>query len=193
MTALAVIGLFAAGVVAYIIGTYNSLVSLREQVLNAFKQIDVQLKRRYDLIPNLIASVKGYMEFEKDTLEAVISARNQAINVQAGDMKAMAEKEGMLTQALTRFMAVVERYPDLKANENVKPLMEQLTTTENQLGFARQFYNDLATRFNIMQEVFPSNLIANNFGFTRSELFELPEGAAERQTPAVDLSIRPKA
>lgn len=180
------------GVALWVAATYNGLVSLRNQVLNGFKQIDVQLKRRYDLIPNLIESVKGYMEFEKDTLTAVIQARNQAINVQAGDLKAMAEKEGMLSQVMTRFMAVMEKYPDLKANENVKTLMEELTHCENQLGFARQFYNDLVTRYNTMQQVFPTNIIAGNFGFTPSELFELAEGATERATPKVDLSMRPK-
>lgn len=193
MTFLAVLLLLGLGVVVWGVATYNSLVALKNQVLNAFKQIDVQLKRRWDLIPNLVEAAKGYMEFEKDTLTAVIQARSQSISVQAGDLKQLAEKEGALTQALTRFMAVMEKYPDLKANENVKTLMEELTHTENSLGFARQFYNDLVTRFNILQQTFPTNLIALNFGFSPAELFELPEGAAERAVPKVDLSIRPKA
>lgn len=188
MTVLAVLGLLAAAVVAWVIAAYNGLIALRNQVLNAFKQIDVQLKRRYDLIPNLVNTVKGYMKFESDTLEKVIAARNQAVAVPAGDLKQLAEKEGVLTQALTRFMAVVEQYPDLKANQNVKTLMEELTHTENQLGFARQLYNDLVTRYNIMQQTFPTNLIASNFGFALAELFELPEGAAERAVPKVDLT-----
>jgi len=168
---------------------YNNLVSLKNQVANAWKQIDVQLKRRHDLIPNLIASVKGEMQFEQDTLEKVIQARNSA--VAARGVADSAEKENQLTQTLSRLFALAENYPTLKANENVRSLMEELTSTENKIGFARQFYNDLATRFNTAQQVFPDNLIAQAFKFQTVELFEIT-APAEREVPAVDLNIRPK-
>jgi LemA protein len=168
---------------------YNNLVSLKNQVANAWKQIDVQLKRRHDLIPNLIASVKGEMQFEQDTLEKVIQARNSA--VAARGVADSAEKENQLTQTLSRLFALAENYPNLKANENVKTLMEELTSTENKIGFARQFYNDLATRFNTAQQIFPDNLIAQAFKFQTVELFEITV-PAEREVPAVDLSLRPK-
>jgi LemA protein len=168
---------------------YNNLVSLKNQVANAWKQIDVQLKRRHDLIPNLIASVKGEMQFEQDTLEKVIQARNSA--VAARGVADSAEKENQLTQTLSRLFALAENYPTLKANENVRGLMEELTSTENKIGFARQFYNDLATRFNTAQQIFPDNLIAQTFKFQTVELFEIT-APAEREVPAVDLNIRPK-
>ena len=168
---------------------YNNLVSLKNQVANAWKQIDVQLKRRHDLIPNLIASVKGEMQFEQDTLEKVIQARNSA--VAARGVADSAEKENQLTATLSRLFALAENYPTLKANENVKALMEELTSTENKIGFARQFYNDLATRFNTAQQIFPDNLIAQAFKFQTVELFEITV-PAEREVPAVDLNIRPK-
>jgi len=168
---------------------YNNLVSLKNQVANAWKQIDVQLKRRHDLIPNLIASVKGEMQFEQDTLEKVIQARNSA--VAARGVADSAEKENQLTQTLSRLFALAENYPTLKANENVRSLMEELTSTENKIGFARQFYNDLATRFNTAQQIFPDNLIAQAFKFQTVELFEI-SAPAEREVPAVDLNIRPK-
>jgi LemA protein len=168
---------------------YNNLVSLKNQVANAWKQIDVQLKRRHDLIPNLIASVKGEMQFEQDTLEKVIQARNSA--VAARGVADSAEKENQLTQTLSRLFALAENYPTLKANENVRGLMEELTSTENKIGFARQFYNDLATRFNTAQQIFPDNLIAQAFKFQTVELFEITV-PAEREVPAVDLNIRPK-
>jgi LemA protein len=168
---------------------YNNLVSLKNQVANAWKQIDVQLKRRHDLIPNLIASVKGEMQFEQDTLEKVIQARNSA--VAARGVADSAEKENQLTQTLSRLFALAENYPTLKANENVRSLMEELTSTENKIGFARQFYNDLATRFNTAQQIFPDNLIAQAFKFQTVELFEVT-APAEREVPAVDLNIRPK-
>jgi LemA protein len=168
---------------------YNNLVSLKNQVANAWKQIDVQLKRRHDLIPNLIASVKGEMQFEQDTLEKVIQARNSA--VAARGVADSAEKENQLTQTLSRLFALAENYPTLKANENVRSLMEELTSTENKIGFARQFYNDLATRFNTAQQIFPDNLIAQAFKFQSVELFEIT-APAEREVPAVDLNIRPK-
>jgi LemA protein len=169
---------------------YNNLVSLKNQVANAWKQIDVQLKRRHDLIPNLIASVKGEMQFEQDTLEKVIQARNSA--VAARGVADSAEKENQLTQTLSRLFALAENYPNLKANENVRALMEELTSTENKIGFARQFYNDLATRFNTAQQIFPDNLIAQAFKFQPVELFEIT-APAEREVPAVDLNIRPRA
>ncbi len=168
---------------------YNNLVSLKNQVANAWKQIDVQLKRRHDLIPNLIASVKGEMQFEQDTLEKVIQARNSA--VAARGVADSAEKENQLTQTLSRLFALAENYPTLKANENVRGLMEELSSTENKIGFARQFYNDLATRFNTAQQIFPDNLIAQAFKFQTVELFEIT-APAEREVPAVDLNIRPK-
>ncbi len=156
--------------------------------MNGWKQIDVQLKRRHDLIPNLIASVKGEMQFEQDTLEKVIAARNSA--VAARGVADAAEKENALTQTLSRLFALAENYPNLKANESVKALMEELSSTENKIGFARQFYNDIATRFNIAQQVFPDSLIAQAFKFQPVELFAITE-AAEREVPKVDLGLRP--
>ena len=168
---------------------YNNLVTLKNQVANAWKQIDVQLKRRHDLIPNLIASVKGEMQFEQDTLEKVIQARNSAVAAQG--VADTAARENQLTQTLSRLFALAENYPNLKANESVKALMEELSSTENKIGFARQFYNDIATRFNIAQQVFPDSLIAQAFKFQPVELFEIKD-AAEREVPQVDLSLRPK-
>ena len=175
--------------VLWAIWRYNNLIALKNQVSNAWKQIDVQLKRRHDLIPNLVASVKGEMQFEQDTLEKVIAARNSA--VAARGVADAAEKENVLTQTLSRLFALAENYPNLKANESVKALMEELTSTENKIGFARQFYNDIATRFNIAQQVFPDSLIAQTFKFQPVELFEIKE-PAEREVPQVDLSLRPK-
>ncbi len=169
------------------IAMYNRLISLRNQVENGWKQIDVQLKRRHDLIPNLVNTVKGVMEFERDTLTQVIEARARAIA--ATSPADAARKEGELTQALGRLFALAENYPTLRSNENVKMLQEELSSTENKVGFARQFYNDIAMRFNIAQETFPTNLFASAFGFKRAELFEIAE-AAEREVPVVDLSMR---
>jgi LemA protein len=166
---------------------YNRLVTLRNQVRNGWKQIDVQLKRRHDLIPNLVNSVRGYMEFEQETLERVITARNAAAS--ASGVADAAAKENVLTGALSRLFALAENYPTLKANENVSRLQEELSSTENRIGFARQFYNDIATKFNISQEVFPGNLIATLFRFQPSELFEITE-AREREVPQVDLSLK---
>jgi LemA protein len=165
---------------------YNNLVSLKYQVANAWKQIDVQLKRRHDLIPNLIAAVRGEMQFEQDTLEKVIAARNSAVS--ARGVAETAEKENALTQTLSRLFALAENYPTLKANESVRTLMEELTSTENKIGFARQFYNDVATRFNTAQNVFPDNFIAQAFKFQPVELFEITD-ATEREVPKVDLNI----
>ena len=171
----------------WIIGAYNGLVALKNRVANAWKQIDVQLKRRHDLIPNLVNTVRGAMEFERDTLTQVMEARARAQSA-TGPADA-ARKEGELSQALGRLIAVAENYPVLKANENVKMLQEELSSTENKVGFARQFYNDIATTFNTAQQTFPSNMFAAALGFKPSELFEITD-ATERQVPAVDLSMR---
>jgi LemA protein len=158
------------------IASYNGLVSLRQQVSNAFGQIDVQLKRRYDLIPNLVETVKGYMKHESDTLERVIAARNRAVT--ATGVKEKAEAETQVTQALNGFFALSEAYPDLKANQNMLSLQEELKGTENKVAFARQYYNDIVTAYNTKIEAFPSNIFASMGGFTRRELFELDEPAA---------------
>ncbi len=173
--------------VFWIVAKYNGLVTLRNQVQNGWKQIDVQLKRRHDLIPNLVQTVKGQMQFEQDTLEKVVQARNAAVS--AKGVADSAAKENMLTGALNKLFALVENYPQLKSNENVKQLQEELTSTENKISFARQFYNDIATKFNIAQQVFPANIIAGMFGFTASELFEI-KSEAEREVPNVDLSLK---
>src|SRR5436190_3980098 len=173
--------------VIWIVGSYNSLVSRRNQVRNAWRQIDVQLKRRHDLIPNLVNAVRGSMDFEKDTLTQVMEARAKALTA-TGPADA-AQKEGQLSQALGRLIAVAENYPTLKSNENVKMLMEELSATENKVGFSRQFYNDIATNFNTAQQVFPTNILAGNFGFKPAELFEITD-AKDREVPAVDLSRR---
>jgi LemA protein len=173
--------------ILWVIGAYNRLVGLRNQKENGWRQIDVQLKRRHDLIPNLVNTVKGAMEFERDTLTAVMDARARAMAA-AGPADA-SRKEGELTQAIGRLFAVAENYPQLKANENVKMLQEELSATENKVGFARQFYNDIATKYNIARETFPTNLIAGQFGFGPAELFEIAD-ASERQVPTVDLSMR---
>jgi LemA protein len=169
------------------ISLYNRLIGLKNQVLNGWRQIDVQLKRRHDLIPNLVNTVRGAMEFERDTLTQVMEARSRAVSA-TGPADA-ARKEGELSQALGRLFAVAENYPTLRANENVKMLQEELTSTENKVGFARQFYNDIATKFNTSQQTFPSNMFASALGFTSAELFEITD-AAERQVPSVDLSMR---
>jgi LemA protein len=183
---LVVAAVFAA---IWAIWRYNNLVSLRNQVANGWRQIDVQLKRRHDLIPNLVQAVKGEMQFERDTLERVIQARNTA--VAARGVADAADKENALTQTLSRLFALAENYPNLKSNEQVRALMEELSSTENRIGFARQFYNDIATRFNTSQQVFPDNLIAQAFKFQPVELFELRE-EAERAVPKVDLGLPPQ-
>ncbi|HSQ00075.1 MAG TPA: LemA family protein [Candidatus Dormibacteraeota bacterium] len=172
--------------VVWAIFTYNRLVALKNQVANGWKQIDVQLKRRHDLIPNLVSAVRGYMEYERDTLERVINARNQAAGATSVQQSNAAEAD--LTRALRQLFAVAENYPQLRANENVMQLQEQLTTTENQLGFARQYYNDVVMRFNTQQDVFPANLIASHFGFQHAELFAADE--SDRAVPPVDLSLK---
>jgi LemA protein len=172
----------------WVMGAYNSLVSLKNQVINAWKQIDVQLKRRHDLIPNLVNTVKGAMEFERGTLEAVISARNKAVSAQG--VASTAKAEGELTQALGRLFALTENYPDLKSSANVLQLQEELTSTENKIGFARQLYNDVATQYNTRQMQFPTNLVAGLAKASPAELWEI-EDAAERAVPTVDLSMKP--
>ncbi len=172
---------------AWVAGIYNSLVALRNEVLNAWKQIDVQLKRRYDLIPNLVEAVKGAMNFEQKTLTMVIEARAKAMSAQGVAEKAASEN--MLTGALRQLFALVENYPNLKSNENVLKLHEELVSTENRIGFSRQFYNDMATKFNIAQQVFPTNIIAGMFGFKIAQLFEITD-AAEKQAPKVDLNLK---
>jgi LemA protein len=173
--------------IALAIGGYNSLIQIRNQVRNAWKQIDVQLKRRHDLIPNLVNAVKGQMEFEKGTLESVIKARAAAVG--ANNIVDSMAKEDVLTSALSKLFAVVENYPALKANESVQPLMEELTTTENQITFARQFYNDITTTYNTKLEIFPTNLFASSFGFKLFPLFQVKD-TAEREVPTVDLSLK---
>src|SRR5688572_22850156 len=182
----ALILLVAIGIIAvWAIASYNRLIGLRNQVANGWRQIDVQLKRRHDLIPNLVNTVRGAMDFERDTLTAVMEARAKALTA-TGPADA-AQKEGQLSQALGRLLAVAENYPTLTANQNVKMLQEELSATENKVGFARQFYNDIATKFNTAQQVFPTNLLAGMFGFTAAELFEITE-SSERAVPVVDLS-----
>lgn len=180
-----VLGILVLGIV-WIIWAYNLLISLSHGIQNAWKQIDVQLKRRHDLIPNLVESVKGYMRYEQETLEKVMEARAKA--VASRGVKESAEAEDLLTQSLGKIFALMENYPELKANQNVLRLQEELTTTENQIAFSRQYYNDLVMRFNMRQEVFPSNLVARFFNFKPSEFFSVAE--AERATPRVDLSLR---
>src|ERR687895_1133733 len=177
-----------AVIVLWVIGAYNGLVSLKNQVLNAWKQIDVQLKRRHDLIPNLVNTVKGALDFERSTLEAVIVARNRAVG--ATGVRQTAKAEGELTQALGRLFALTEAYPDLKATGNVAQLQEELTSTENKIGFARQLYNDTATQYNSVQQQFPANMVAGLAGTKPAELWEIAD-AAERAVPAVDLSMKP--
>lgn len=173
----------------WVIIVYNKLISLRNEVQNAWKQIDVQLKRRHDLIPNLVSIVKGAMEFEQDTLEKVINARARAVSARSLQEKAIAED--MLTQALGKLFAVMENYPQLRSNENILQLQEELTSTENRISFARQLYNDLVVNYRIKQEVFPNNIIASIFsGFEKEEYFQAQE--ADRAVPRADVSIRPK-
>lgn len=176
-----------AVVVVWVIAAFNGLVSLKNQALNGWKQIDVQLKRRHDLIPNLVETVKGVMNFEQSTLTRVIEARNRAISAQSIADKAA--QENALTGALRQLFALFENYPVLKSNESALKLQEEIVSTENRIGFARQFYNDIATRFNIAQQTFPTNVIAGIFGFRQAELFEITD-ASEREAPKVDLDLK---
>ncbi|MBN1296780.1 LemA family protein [bacterium] len=171
-----------AGLVIWVFGMYNGLVRLRNAVKNAWSQIDVQLKRRHDLIPNLVETVKGYAAHEKDTLERVIAARNFAVTA-SGPAEA-GKAEGALTGALKSLFAVAEAYPDLKANQNFLALQEELTSTENRIAFSRQAYNDAVMQYNNKTEMVPTNIIAGMFNFKPSEFFEI-EIPEERQTPKV--------
>ena len=168
-----------------VIGMYNLLVRLRNQVKNAWSQIDVQLKRRHDLIPNLVETVKGYMKHERETLENITNARSRAMGAGTVGEKARAESE--LDGAMNKFFLVVENYPDLKANQNFLSLQEELTSTENKISFARQAYNDQTMFFNNKIEIFPSNIIAGMFNFQPAEFFEV-EDESERKAPKVDFS-----
>ncbi|TVP55845.1 MAG: LemA family protein [Gemmatimonadales bacterium] len=189
-----IILLIMMGLLAFfLISMYNRLVKLRERFRNAFAQIDVQLKRRYDLIPNLVEIAKGYMKHERETLEAVIQARNQASQAEKkaaanpGDpeaMKGLLGAEAALTGTMGRFFALSESYPDLKANENMLSLQEELSTTENRVAFARQAYNDAVMQYNTARETVPTNIVANAFNFSRAELFEI-EIESEREAPKI--------
>ena len=170
--------------IIFVIGIYNSLVQKRIRCREAWSQIDVQLKRRYDLIPNLVETVKGYAAHERETLERVIQARNAAIAVGGDDVKGQAQAENFLTGALRQIFALSESYPDLKANQNFMQLQEELTSTENRIAFARQHYNDSAAVYNTAREKFPNNTIAGMFNFQARDYFELEE-PAEREVPQV--------
>jgi len=176
--------LLGAGVVLVlaVIGIYNALVAGRNQVDNAWSQIDVQLKRRHDLIPNLVETAKGYMRHERQTFEAITQARSQAMG--AKNVAEAAKAEGALTEALNKFMLVVENYPDLKANQNFLSLQETLTSTENKIAFARQAYNDSVLGYNNRLQMFPSNIVAGMFSFTKRDYFEV-QSEAERAVPQV--------
>ncbi len=193
------IGFIAALVLLalFVVGTYNGLVGKRNRYKNAYAQIDVQLKRRYDLIPNLVETVKGYMKHERETLENVIKARNMAYTAAQGAaqnpgdptaMKSLASAEGQLSAGLGRLLALSESYPDLKASQNMRDLTEELTSTENKVAFARQAYNDAVTSFNTAIQVFPAVMFAAMFGFSSAALLEATESAEERKAPKVAFS-----
>jgi LemA protein len=169
------------------VATYNGLVRLRNQVKNAWAQIDVQLKRRHDLIPNLVETVRGYMKHERETLEAVTKARNLAVKAASAGAAKRGEAETELSSALGRLLAVVERYPTLKANENFLALQEELTSTENKISFSRQYYNDSVFKYNNQTQMFPSNVVAGMAGFKAGEFFEV-KVAEEREAPKVSFS-----
>ena len=173
--------------VVILAGMYNGLVRLRNQVKNAWAQIDVQLKRRYDLIPNLVETVRGYMKHERETLESVTNARNLAQQMSSSGAGARSKAENELSSALSRLLLVVEAYPDLKANQNFLALQEELTSTENKISFSRQYYNDSVLRYNNQTQVFPTNMIAGMFGFKAGEFFEVTL-AEERQAPKVSFT-----
>lgn len=194
MTAVIIIGGIILLAIIIVAAIYNSLVTLRNRYKNSFSQIDVQLKRRYDLIPNLVETAKGYMKHERETLEAVINARNSALSASQkasgnpGDpaaMKDLASAETLLTGTLGRLFALAENYPDLKANENMLQLQEELTSTENRVAFARQAFNDAITAYNIVCEKFPHTIIAGMFNFSLAQLMESTEAPEERKAPKV--------
>jgi LemA protein len=193
---LVIVVLAVLGFGGYVIGLYNNLVSLRNRFKNAFAQIDVQLKRRYDLIPNLVEIARGYMAHERGTLDEVIAARNSAATANTlaaqnpGDPAAIRQLSGAenaLTGCLGRLFAVAEAYPNLKASQEMSQLMEELTSTENKVAFARQAYNDSVMLYNTARETFPSNLLANSFHFTAAELFTV-EKPEEKEAPKVSFS-----
>jgi len=174
-----------AVVILLVIGIYNALIRLRNQVDNAWSQIDVQLKRRHDLIPNLVETAKGYMHHERETFETITKARSQAMGAKTVSESSAAE--GALGEALSKFMLVVENYPDLKANQNFLAIQEELTSTENKIAFSRQGYNDQVLFFNNKIQMFPSNIVAGAFNFAKRDFFEI-EDAAEREVPKVSFS-----
>jgi LemA protein len=193
---LVVVAVVVVGLVAFVVGIYNKLVTMRNRYKNAYAQIDVQLKRRYDLIPNLVETAKGYIKHERETLEAVTAARNiayaasKAAAANPGDaaaMKGLVSAESGLAGTLSRLMMVSESYPDLKANQNMMQLSEELTSTENKISFARQAYNDSVMTYNTDREVFPSNLIAGMFNFGPAELFVIDK-PEQKDAPKVSFS-----
>jgi len=175
-------------VVVWTVVIYNGLIAMRNNVQNAWKQIDIQLKRRHDLIPNLVTTVKGAMEFEQDTLEKVISARARAVSAPTTATKS--EAENVLTQAIGKLFAVMENYPALKSNQNVMQLQEELTSTENKISFARQLYNDLVANYRTKLQVFPNNFISSLFNFKSEEYFGADE--ADRSVPNANISLKAK-
>lgn len=182
ITGLVVLGVLAI-IVGWVIVVFNRLVSIRNQVKNAWRNIDVQLKRRHDLIPNLVEVVKDYMSYEQETLEKVIQARSSAVNASTPEDAIAAE--GLLTGALGKLFALMENYPDLKANQNVANLMEELSSTENKIAFSRQHYNDSVMTMNNAIQVFPDRIVAGTFGFKEQKYFEVPE--TEKEVPKVNL------
>ena len=194
LIALLVVVVLVVVLIAWIVGLYNGLVVLKNRFKNAFAQIDVQLRRRYDLIPNLVETAKGYLKHERETLTAVIEARNQAagaakaLAAAPGDpsaVKAFASAESGLAGLLSRLMVVVERYPDLKADAQMSRVMEELSSTENRIAFARQAYNDAVTEYNTKRELFPTSIIAGMFNFDPAALLESTDSAAQREAPQV--------
>jgi LemA protein len=183
--ALIIVAAVLVLLIIFVIGIYNALIRLRNQVDNAWSQIDVQLKRRHDLIPNLVETAKGYMKHERETFEAITQARSQAMG--AKTVSEASKAEGALGEALSKFMLVVENYPELKANQNFLAVQEELTGTENKISFARQSYNDQVLFFNNKIQMFPSNIIANMFSFTKRDFFEI-EVEAEREVPKVSFT-----
>lgn len=174
-----------AVILFWVVGMYNGLVRLRNQVKNAWSQIDVQLKRRHDLIPNLVETAKGYMKHERETLEAITNARSHAVEASGSGVANQAKAESELNGAISKFMLVVENYPDLKASQNFLSLQEELSSTENKVSFARQFYNDQVLVFNTKVESVPTNIIAGMFSFKQAEFFEI-EDSEERKVPKVE-------
>jgi len=185
MVTLIIVAVCIVLLIIFLIFAYNALIRLRNQVDNAWSQIDVQLKRRHDLIPNLVETAKGYMKHERETFEAITKARSQAMG--AKTVSEASKAEGALGEAISRFMLVVENYPDLKANQNFLSVQEELTGTENKIAFSRQNYNDQVLFFNNKTQVFPSNIIANMFNFAQRDFFEI-QTAAEREVPKVSFT-----